>query len=79
MWKIIDKLGVFFVNFFTALKFAAFDYDARLRLTKTNRQRYIIWLTITAVTLVICYLLLFFLGQFIKNILKNRPELIPER
>lgn len=39
MWKAIDKIGLILINIFKALRFAAYDYDAKLRITKTNKQR----------------------------------------
>lgn len=76
MWKAIDKIGLFFGNVFTALKFAAFDYDVQLRRTKTPRQRIIIWLIIFGITLLFCYLLLIGLKIFIKNIVANRLNIL---
>lgn len=72
MWKIIDKLGLFFVNFFNAVKFAAFDYDVSLRRTKTPRQRLIIWGIIFSIAFIVCYFILFFLGRITQAIIKNR-------
>lgn len=72
MWKFIDRFGIFFVNFFTALKFAAYDYDVTLQRTKTPKQRIIIWLSIFLVALIVCYLLIFLLKRFIQSVAENR-------
>lgn len=72
MWKAIDKFGLFLQNVFTALKFAAFDYDATLRRTKTDKQRLIIWLTIFIITITVCYLFLLLLSQSIRIIINNQ-------
>ena len=72
MWKLIDKIGLFFQNIFTAFKFAAFDYDVTLRRTKTKQQRIIIWVFIFAVIIGFCYLLLILLSHYIRTIMNNR-------
>lgn len=72
MWKVLDKIGLFLQKFFTALKFAAFDYDVTLRRTKTNKQRIIIWISIFIVTVGLCYVLLFLLSHYIRTVRDNR-------
>ena len=72
MWKAIDKFGLFFGNIFTALKFAAYDYDVVLRRTKTNKQRIIIWISIFAVTIGLFFGLLFLLNYYIKILVRDR-------
>jgi len=72
MWKAIDKFGLFFGNIFTALKFAAFDYDVVLRRTKTNKQRIIIWISIFTVTIGLFFGLLFLLNYYIKILVRDR-------
>ncbi len=74
MWKIIDQLGLLFVNFFNAVKFAAYDYDAKLKMSKTPRQRAIIWTVIVITTIVFVYLLLSLVGFIIKPLI-NRQSL----
>ncbi len=71
MWKIIDKIGLFLQNIFTALKFAAFDYDIILRRTKTNKQRIIIWVSIFTVTIGLGYVLLLLLSHYIRTIFND--------
>lgn len=72
MWKILDKLGVLFVNFFQALKFAAFDYDAKLKITKTPKQRAMIWFGVAFVTIVGIFTILMLIGSVVKPLI-NRP------
>lgn len=72
MWKVIDKIGLFLQNIFTALKFAAFDYDVTLRRTKTDRQRLIIWSTIFTITIIVCYLFLIFLSHSIRTVINSQ-------
>ncbi len=71
MWKVIDQLGLLFVNFFNALKFAAYDYDARLKITKTPRERFIIWTTVIFLTMVGIFATLFLLGTITKSLLNK--------
>ena len=72
MWKLIDKIGLFLKNLFTALKFAVFDYDVTLRRTKTNKQRIIIWVLIFIVTVGLGYALLLLLSHYIRTVMDNR-------
>ncbi len=72
MWKVIDKLGVLFLNFFTALKYAAYDYDAKLQITKTPKQRMMIWVEVGVVTIVGVLAILMMIGSVVKPFL-NRP------
>lgn len=74
MWKIIDKIGLFLQNIFTALKFAAFDYDATLRRTKTDKQRIIIWIFLFTVTVGFSYTLLLLLNYSIRIIINNQSN-----
>lgn len=71
MWVFFDKLMLFLANFFNAVKFSAFDYDAKLQLTKTPRQRLIIWLFVIGITILVIYLLLTLLGVIIRPLLEN--------
>ncbi len=71
MWKIIDQIGLLLVNIFNALKFAAYDYDARLKITKTPRERLIIWTTVALLTLVGIFATLFLLGTVTKSLLNK--------
>ena len=72
MWKVIDKIGLFLQNLFTALKFAAFDYDVTLRRTKTPKERIIIWILIFSITIGLIYGSLLFLGYLIRSIANKR-------
>lgn len=72
MWKAIDKFGIFLGNIFTALKFAAFDYDVILRRTKTDKQRIIIWISIFTIIFGSCFGLLLILNYFIKIFIHDR-------
>ncbi|VVA44446.1 conserved hypothetical protein [Candidatus Roizmanbacteria bacterium] len=72
MWKAIDKSLIFFNNIFTALKFAAFDYDVVLRRTKTTKQRIIIWLSIFMTIIGLVFGSLFILNYYIKTIINSR-------
>lgn len=72
MWKAIDKFGIFFSNIFTALKFAAYDYDVVLQRTKTTKQRIIIWLSILVLMAGSIYGLLFILDHYIRTIVNGR-------
>jgi hypothetical protein len=72
MWKLIDKIGLFLQNLFTALKFAVFDYDVTLRRTKTDKQRIIIWVSIFIVTVGLGYALLLLLSHYIRTVMDNR-------
>lgn len=72
MWKAIDKFGIFLKNFFTALKFTAFDYDVILRRTKSNKQRVIIWVSIFTILVGFIFGLIYFLSYIIKTIINNR-------
>lgn len=76
MWKVIDKIGLFFVNLFSAIKFGVYDYDSKLRITKTNNQRIVIWITISVVGITTCFLLLFLAGKFIKTILDTHIPML---
>lgn len=71
MWKVLDKLGVLFVNFFQALKFAAFDYDAKLQITKTPKQRAMIWLGVAVVSIVGIFTVLMIFGSIIRPLLNR--------
>lgn len=71
MWKVIDKIGLFLQNFFTALKFALLDYDITLRRTKTDKQRIIIWVSTFIVTIGLGYVLLLILSHYIRTIIDN--------
>lgn len=71
MWKIIDQLGLFFVNVFNALKFAAYDYDAKLKITKTPKQRFLIWFSVALLSLVSIYIFFSALVFLVKFILKK--------
>jgi hypothetical protein len=72
MWKAIDKFGIFLKNIFTALKFAAFDYDVILRRTKNNKQRIIIWISIFIIIIGFVFGFMFILSYLIKTIINNR-------
>lgn len=72
MWKAIDKFGIFFGNIFTALKFAAYDYDVVLQRTKTTKQRIIIWLTISIIIIGSLFGLLFILNYYIRTLVNSR-------
>lgn len=69
MWVFFDKLLLFISNFFNAVKFSAFDYDAKLQLTKTPRQRVIIWSFVIAITMLVIYMFLVLLGVVIRPLL----------
>lgn len=72
MWKAIDKFGIFFSNFFTALKFSAYDYDVVLQRTKTTKQRIIIWISIFTVIVGSIFGFLFILNHYIRTIINGR-------
>jgi hypothetical protein len=71
MWKAIDQIGLLLVNIFNALKFAAFDYDAKLKITKTPRQRFIIWTTVTLLTIVGIFTILMLFGTVTRSLLNR--------
>ncbi len=72
MWKAIDKFGIFFGNIFTALKFAAYDYDVVLQRTKTTKQRIMIWVSIFIVIVGSIFGFLFILNHYIRAIINSR-------
>jgi hypothetical protein len=72
MWKAIDKFGIFFSNFFTALKFSAYDYDVVLQRTKTTKQRIIIWVSIFILIVGSIFGFLFILNHYIRTIINSR-------
>jgi uncharacterized protein HemY len=72
MWKAIDKFGLFIKNIFVAFKFAAYDYDVKLRRTKTTKQRIIIWLIILIVIVVVIYLFLLLISHSIKSVIEKQ-------
>lgn len=72
MWKAIDKFGIFFSNIFTALKFAAYDYDVVLQRTKTTKQRVIIWLLIFTTIIGLIFGFLFILNHYIRTVINSR-------
>ncbi|MBI3366409.1 hypothetical protein HY041_02160 [Candidatus Roizmanbacteria bacterium] len=72
MWKILDKLGFLLVNIFNAVKFAAYDYDAKLKITKTPQQRMMTWAGIIFVTAVSIFTILMMIGSVVKPFL-NKP------
>lgn len=72
MWKAIDKFGIFFSNIFTALKFAAYDYDVVLQRTKTTKQRVIIWLLIFTTIIGLIFGFLFVLNHYIRALVNSR-------
>ncbi len=53
MFAIIDRLKYYLTNISIALVDSAFEYDAKLKLTKPPLQRIIIWLSILLLLLVI--------------------------
>lgn len=72
MWKVLGKLGELFLNFFTALKYAAYDYDAKLQITKTPKQRFLLWTAVVLLTFITILSVLLILGSFIRPFI-NRP------
>ncbi len=61
MWKLFDKILLFIINFVKALRFSVLDYDDKLKVTKTPRQRAIIWTFVSVMSLagvVILYIIL---------------------
>lgn len=67
MWKIFDKITLFAMRFYKAVKFAVWDYDTKLQQTKTLRQRIIIWSFVLFITIIAVYLLFWFLRGAILN------------
>lgn len=72
MWKAIDKIGIFLENIFTALKFAAFDYDFKLQQTKTTKERIFIWSGLFILVVGGGYLLLLLLANLLRNYVYSR-------
>lgn len=68
MFVIFDKLIAFFVNIIKAIKFAAYDYDAKLRMTKTSQQRPIIWAVIFLIAILILILFIIVLRTIFRQI-----------
>lgn len=71
MWVFLDKLGLLIVNIFNALKFAAYDYDAKLKITKTPKQRFLIWSAVILLAFIFIFSILLIIGAFVKPILKK--------
>lgn len=72
MWKVLDKLGELFLNFFTALKYAVFDYDAKMQVTKTPKQRMLIWTAVGVLTFIAVFSALLILGSFIRPLINKQ-------
>ena len=76
MWTIIDKLSVFFLKFFYAVKFFVFDFDDEIRMKMLPWQRVLIWLIIVLITLLVGILLLTLLGSLISSILRSMAQVV---
>jgi len=77
MWTVINFLKRFVLDLVWSIKFAAFEYDDKLRLTKTPRQRILIWIVILTISLAALYFvarsiagMLFTVGRFNEELLK---------
>lgn len=70
IWNFIKY---FFVQLFTAIKFAVINYDLKLQETKTPKQRALIWTAIGAVTLLVLYIVLSLLGNLFLTLLQFNP------
>ncbi len=64
LWNI---LKYFFFRLYTAVKFAIIDYDSKLQMTKTPKQRFMIWSVIGAITLVVLYFILSISGYYFRK------------
>lgn len=51
MWIILDKVGYFFIKLFKATKFAVVDYDSKLKVNKSPRQRFFIWISVVGLAI----------------------------
>ena len=78
MWTIIDKLSVFFLKFFYAVKFFVFDFDDELRIKTVPWQRILIWFIITLITLLVVIFLLFALGSVVSSVLRSMAQVVYE-
>jgi len=70
MWKIFDKLLLFFVRFFKGLQFAVFEYDTQLQRTGSTKQRVIFW-TKVLIGLIIIFILVIVALRLIYSSFKN--------
>lgn len=71
MWKYIDKFGLFLIRFYRAIKFAVYDYDAKLKQTKTNTQRRNTWIGVVFITLLGIGVFLLTIRYFINSLILN--------
>jgi lipopolysaccharide/colanic/teichoic acid biosynthesis glycosyltransferase len=67
MWTIIDKIGAFFIKLIQATKFAVLEYDSQLQMTKSPRQRLLIWLTVFLLVIVGIIFLIFVLNLLLDS------------
>ncbi len=74
MWKVIDKFGLILVNIFKALKFAAYDYDAKMRLIKTDKQRIMTWIGVAFVSFILVLSIFMMIGSVISTFLNKVRE-----
>ncbi len=68
MWTIFDFLKRFAIDLFHAVFFAAIEYDDKLKLTKTPRQRATIWIIIFVIAAIFLYALLHGIWYFLDTL-----------
>ncbi len=64
IWKFFKY---FFTQLYTAIKFSIINYDSKLQMTKTPKQRVIFWTIAGLITLAILFVLLRLVGNFFIN------------
>ncbi len=62
IWKFFKY---FFWQVYTATKFEILNYDSKLQMTKTPKQRFIIWSIIAVISLAIVFGILSLIGRFL--------------
>lgn len=76
MWTVINYIKRFVLDLVFSIRFAALEYDDKLRLTKTPRERLIIWIVILTISLVVLYFVVRFLGNMFLMMGRYNGELI---
>ena len=60
IWKFIK---FFVIELYTAIRFAIINYDSKLQMTKTKKQRIVFWTVAGAIVIALLFLLLHLSGE----------------
>lgn len=71
MWIIFNKILLFISSVFTALKFAAIDYDYEMQQTKTPKERVIRWVFIGLIAFLILFVFFSVVSAFLRSIVSS--------